>query len=301
LTRTLTIRPDGPFSLELAPGFAFGPRAGDDAAGADGIMRLAFPVDGWAEHAAVAIRQPEGEELTVAVHAGEDLDSIGAQIARVLSLDVSATEWLEAGERDPVIGELQRAHPGLRPVLFNSPYEAAAWAIISHRRRGAQGRAASERLSEALGASFEVEGETLHAFPPPAALCQLEELAGLDPARVGRLHAVAAAALDGRLDAERLRAMDPDAAMAELQELPGIGPFYAGLIVVRATGATDALLADEPIVRSHAARFYGREEPLSAAELRELAENWRPFRTWATVLIRYAGDQAGFPRPRRGR
>jgi DNA-3-methyladenine glycosylase II len=40
-----------------------------------------------------------------------------------------------------VIGELQRRLPGLRPVLFHSPYEAAAWAVIVARSGRAQARA----------------------------------------------------------------------------------------------------------------------------------------------------------------
>jgi 3-methyladenine DNA glycosylase/8-oxoguanine DNA glycosylase len=32
---------------------------------------------------------------------------------------------------------------------------------------------------------------------------------------------------------------------------------------------------------------------LSTEGLAGIAENWRPFRTWATVLIRAAGDRAG--------
>jgi DNA-3-methyladenine glycosylase II len=301
LTRGRAIRPDGPFSLALAAGFGFGPRRAEESVGAEPALRLAFPLDRYREHAAAIVRQPRPDEVRIAIHAGGDARAVERQIARVLSLDRSGTEWLRVGERDPVIGELQRRHPGLRPVSFNSPYEAAAWAVISHRRGQSQGQAARERLAEELGDSFELEGEVVRSFPLPARLCEPVPLPGLDGTRADRLRAVAAAARDGRLDAERLREMDLAAAMSELQKLPGIGPFYAGLIAVRATGATDSLAVDEPIVRSHAGRFYGREDRLSAEEFRELAESWRPFRTWASVLIRYAGDRAGFPRPPRGR
>jgi len=35
-----------------------------------------------------------------------------------------------------------------------------------------------------------------------------------------------------------------------------------------------------------AAQLYGLDKPLSEAQFRELAQLWRPFRTWAVVLIR---------------
>jgi DNA-3-methyladenine glycosylase II len=101
-----------------------------------------------------------------------------------------------------------------------------------------------------------------------------------------RLHGVARAALEGRLDVGALKAMGPDTAMAELQSIKGIGPFYSALIVVRGTGFTDVLPVNEPRALALAAQLYGLDEPLSEAQFRELAQSWRPFRTWAVVLIR---------------
>ena len=40
-----------------------------------------------------------------------------------------------------------------------------------------------------------------------------------------------------------------------------------------------------------AARFYKLDAPPTLAEFTELAKAWQPFRTWATVLLRLAGDR----------
>jgi DNA-3-methyladenine glycosylase II len=56
-----------------------------------------------------------------------------------------------------------------------------------------------------------------------------------------RLHGVAHAALEGRLDVDLLKEQGPERAMAELQSIKGIGPFYGALIVIRGTGFTDVL------------------------------------------------------------
>jgi DNA-3-methyladenine glycosylase II len=294
-----TIDPGGPFSLELARGFGFGPRPGEAAAGEP--FCLAFPLDDFSGHGAALVRQAKLDDaVEVEVGAGE-ADAVARQVSRILSLDRSGTGWAAVGERDEVIGRLQREHHYLRPVLFHSPYEAAAWAVISQRRHPNQARTVRSRLARELGEVFELAGEEVESFPLPSALCQLEELDGLEPRRLGRLRAVAEAALDGKLDAERLRGMDPGEAIADVQELPGIGPFYAVLIVVRAAGVTDALATEEPIVRAYAGHLYGLGEDASAEKLAEIAENWRPYRTWATVLVRYAGERAGLPRPPRRR
>lgn len=81
--------------------------------------------------------------------------------------------------------------------------------------------------------------------------------------------------------------------MTALQELPGIGPTYAGLILLRSTGATDILTLGEPRIPSYIRHFYALAGPASPAQISSLAEAWRPFRTWACVLIRVAGDRDG--------
>lgn len=285
----------GEFSLRAAAAFGFGPVDGTTT----DVLRLAFPVDGGRGYAGAVLRQPDELRGPVTVELtlrdGAPLEAALAQVARVVSLDHDGTGFLQIGEQDPVLGALQRAHPGQRPVLFYSPYEAAAWSIISARRPALQGRRVRDELAVQLGDSFELEGETLHAFPQPAHLVGLgDRFPGLNFEKLTRLRSVAEAALEGELDVRALHAMGPDRATAHVQMLNGIGPFYAGLIVVRASGFADALLqTPEPKLLTHAARFYdyrGDGEP-TLEWLTALAERWRPFRTWATVLIRVAGDR----------
>ncbi len=298
VAESLRIEPDTPFSLAAAAAFGFGPNTGRPKP-EDGVMRLAFALDGFAGHAGVVVRQdPEGA-LTVEVQGSDDLAGVERQLRRVLSLDHPGAPWLEVGERDLVIGRLQAEHPGLRPVLFHSPYEGAAWSVISHRRHHRQAASVRTRLAEELGPSFTLAGELTVAFPLPQALAGLDSFAGLEAPRMARLRAVAEAALEGRLDPEHLQAMGPEAALAEVQRLPGIGPFYAGLVVIRATGFADVLPLSEPRVLAYVTRLYGLDEPPGGASFTALAEPWRPYRTWAVVLLRVAGDRAGWEVPRR--
>jgi DNA-3-methyladenine glycosylase II len=253
-------------------------------------MRLAFCLDGYQDQVAAEVRQ----DKTGAVHAvahgpsGADLARIQSQVARVLSLDHDGREFSRIGERDPVIGRLQAAAPGLRPPLFYSPYEAAVWSVMSSRRPARQMMQVRDRLARAHGSVFELAGEELAALATPDQLLAVDSFPGIPADRMPRLHGVARAALDGRLDAGRLLDLGPERAMTELQALDGIGPFYSSLIVVRGTGFTDVLPVREPRVLDLAARLYQLDEPPTEAWLRALAESWRPFRTWAVVLIRAA-------------
>ena len=49
---------------------------------------------------------------------------------------------------------------------------------------------------------------------------------------------------------------------------------------------------NEPRVLARAGELYGLDGPPSLEEFDALAEKWRPFRTWAMVLIRVAGGRA---------
>lgn len=290
-----SITPDAPFSLAVAAGFGFGPNTGRPKPDAN-EMRLAFVTDDMSHHAAAHLTQDPDGTVTARVETDGDPEAAWRQVLRILSLDTPAGEWPAVGARDSVIGRLQRDHHGFRPVLFHSPYEAAAWSIISARRYRGQAAIIRDLLSAELGATVAIAGEQVHAFPLPHRLLKAESLRGVARGRVQWLHAVARAALDGGLDPDVLAALEPADALSHLQQLPGIGPGYATLILVRATGAKDVLTFGEPRLPGYFAHFYDTGTgTASGAEMERVAENWRPFRTWAAVLLRFAGDRLGLP------
>jgi DNA-3-methyladenine glycosylase II len=285
--RAFTIVPEGPFSLREAATFGFGQRLETTW---DGVMRLAFCADGYDAHAGVEVRQDErGVHCAVSGDAGAD--AVRRQVARVLSLDHDGEAFVRIGDRDPVMARLLAAAPGLRPPLFYSPYEAAAWGVLSVRRVPKQMAEVRRRLNEAHGATFELAGERVAAFPTPEQLLMIDAFPGISADRLTRMHGVARAALDGLLDVSRIRALGPDAAMADLQRINGIGPFYSALIVIRASGFADVLPREEPKALALAGELYGLGGPATSEQLAEIAQAWRPFRTWAVVLMRAAASR----------
>jgi hypothetical protein len=96
---------------------------------------LALERDGWRSVGVELTPAPGGVRGRVVLADGspaqeETTDAACGQVARMLSLDVDGEGFPVIGERDAVAGRLQSRYPGLRPVLFGSPYDAAAWAII---------------------------------------------------------------------------------------------------------------------------------------------------------------------------
>ena len=282
---TFELLPKGPFSLAASKAFLerFAPAAHRPAD--DGHMHLAFVPDAEEDAAGVCLRQPDGA-VVGEVFGDADPDAARDQVARILSLDVDGSGFPAVGERDPVIGGLQARWPGLRPVGFFSPYEAAAWALIGHRIRIVQAARIKDRMAAELGQVVDIHGDRRHAFPGPARLAGLEGFAGLYIRKVENLRSLGEAAVAGQLDGDRLRAMPRDEALAELKRLPGIGDFSAELVLLRGAGDPDHLPVHEPRLCRGAALAYGLEEPPDRSWLEERSQAWRPYRTWVVLLLR---------------
>ncbi|SFR40410.1 DNA-3-methyladenine glycosylase II [Microbacterium azadirachtae] len=286
-TRTISLPLVGPYDLREVALMGFGHR---DEAAFDGVMRLAFCTDALDAQVGVEVRQHD-DGLALTVHGEGDLSAIAAQVARVVSADHDGEAWAAVCAADPVLARVHAAAPGFRPSNFYSPYEAAVWAVLSARRARRQGIALRQRLSQQHGAVFEVAGRSEAALPLPEQLLGVDAFPGLPADRIPRLHAIARAALDGRLDVRRLAAMAPADAMHDVQQLPGIGPFYSALIVIRSCGLTDVLSTQEDHTRAAVQALYGLDHAPDDAELARIAEGWRPFRTWAAVSLRAVGSR----------
>jgi DNA-3-methyladenine glycosylase II len=286
---TFTLRPTGAFSLRESAEFGFGPR---HSTRFDGTMRLAFCVDDLVHQVGVALTQDErGVHGTVIAPGAAPLEQVAAQVARMLSLDVDARGYEAVAARDPVVAQVLATAPGLRPPLFHSPYEAAAWCVLSLRWGTRQAAAVRDRLAQAHGLPVEVAGVAMAAFPTPEQLLAVTAFEGVPAVKIERLHGVAKAALDGRLSAEEIRHAEPEEAMARLRQIPGIGPFSASLIVLRASGVCDVSVEAEPRLAAIVGRLYGLPGPATAADMRRIGEAWRPFRTWVGVLLRAAAGR----------
>lgn len=292
----VVLTPLGPFSLAASTRFLedFTPAAhpGGRTDDVRPTLRLAFPLDGTGEPVGVAATQEDDGRVTVET-AATDSGAVADQVRRVLSLDVDGSGFPAVGDADPIVGRLQRTYPGLRPVCFHSPYEAACWAVIGQRIRMTQAARLKDRIAREYGVTLNVAGVDVPAFPAPDVLLSAADALPLPEVKRSRLAAVARAALDGALDAATLRSQEPADALAALKRLPGIGPFSAELVLIRGAGAPDVFPVHERRLHASMRELYDRPDA-SAGELAAVAAGWAPFRTWVGLLIRtYREDTTG--------
>ncbi len=109
--------------------------------------------------------------------------------------------------------------------------------------------------------------------------------AGLSRPKVAHARSLAAAFLDGTLEQARLDRLDDEAAIAAIAAVRGMGPWTAEVYLLFALGRHDVFPAADLALAAAAAdlkRLAARPTP---AELRALAEPWRPARALAARLL----------------
>ncbi len=148
-----------------------------------------------------------------------------------------------------------------------------------------QAAAIRRRLSEAHGSRVQVGATSMALVPSPEQLLAVRTFPSVPDEKLARLHGIARAALEGRLDPARLRALPFDEAVADLERLDGVGPWTAQHIVLRGAALADALPTAEPRVLAGLAEAYRLEALPSPRAFAELAERWRPYRMWVAILL----------------
>jgi DNA-3-methyladenine glycosylase II len=279
-----TFRPSGSFSLAEAKRFLTSfPSADTPAEGED--VDWAFLSD-EGEPVAIRVRQARTQVTVDLIDGTGDLDRLRAQVARMFALDHDGRPYDAIDE--PLLNRLRAERPGLRTVLFPSPYEAAVWAVFSHRTQFTQARNLRTWLAEHHGTVITIDGVDHRTAVPPERLVDLRQLPGLPGPKLPWLRDVARAALEGDLDPEHLLGLAPDEAIKDLQRIDGIGPFSAELVLTRGAGHPDVFARREPLLARLMTQHYGLADP-SAADLAAIAEAWRPRRTWASFLLKQTG------------
>jgi DNA-3-methyladenine glycosylase II len=289
------LEPRGPFSMAAVRDLQCGFLRSSRTCNTDPwSVKLAFPRDGDFGVVGASIRHVESR-VQVEIEGADEPSRVRGQVSRTLGLDHDARPFRDLLAREPVLGAIAAARPGFRPVVAPSPYVMGGWAILSQRLRMDQAAALQVRIAERAGDVVQVAGEWLPSFPRPQSVLARSGFPGVPDEKWRRLAGLAEAALSGALEVERLAAMPYDEAYADLRRLRGVGPWTADAILVRGCGPVDLLPLSEPTLHEAVRDAYRLEHTPSDAEVERLAEAWRPFRTWVSVmLISHAWQGRGF-------
>ncbi len=172
-----------------------------------------------------------------------------------------------------VLGERRRARP-------SDHWGVLIRAIVAQQVSVASADAIHRRLYAYFGDRAPTPQELADADPE-----LLRPAAGLSRAKTVYLKSLAAHVLDGSLALAQLAELDDDRVRAELTAVKGLGPWSADVFLIFHLGRPDVLPVGDLGVRHAMRDVYGLASDPRPAEMRTLAEPWRPYRTLASLYL----------------
>ncbi len=183
------------------------------------------------------------------------------------------------------------AHCGLPPVRAQPAGFAGLVRIV----------AAQQVSAASAGAIIGRLEATLHPCTPEGFL-ELDEAAlkavGLSRPKMRYCRALAEDILAGRIDLDGLANLDDAAAIEHLVQAKGIGVWSAEVYLLFALRRPDVWPADDLAVQVAVQRIKGLAARPGRAEMRALAEPWRPHRSAAARFMWHAYHHPGLPEAR---
>lgn len=193
---------------------------------------------------------------------------------------------------DPVLARLLDAGGG--PALEPDPerdyedhYTALVRAIVGQQLSTTVARVIFGRLLERFGGRPPTPEEILDDDPE-----ELRTAVGLSRAKTGFLRSLALHIVDGELDLPHVATLPDEELIRELTAVKGIGEWSAHMFLMFQLRRPDVLAVGDLGVRRAVERAYGLDGLPTAAELTELAEPWRPYRTAACLVLWWSLDNA---------
>jgi len=212
--------------------------------------------------------------LTQKLRSMFDLDADPIQIKSVLS---------QESRLKPSIEE----YPGLRIPGCWDGFETCVRAIIGQQISVAGAITIVGRLVERYGQTCDLGSGVAHAFPTALQLVEnlvVEDMA-MPRARAQALLLLSqACAPEGFIDFDL---MEADELQVSLQKIKGIGPWTASYVALRAMNQADVMPVEDLVLQKTLEP--GRR--LSAKELTQRAEVWRPWRGYATLHLWHLANQ----------
>jgi 3-methyladenine DNA glycosylase/8-oxoguanine DNA glycosylase len=201
----------------------------------------------------------------------------------VLGEDVYLPEFT-----DPVIQELARRFPGLRPMSDGSLFDGLLTSIIGQSISVAAAAVTQAKLCALLGEGIELDQRQFHALPDATILAgtptELIRRSGVTWKRAEAIVHAAQRQLAGDLPNDAWAREHPEETVQQLLSLPGVGRWTAESAVLWGIGAPDAHPTND-VALLRAAKFAYNRPEMTLRDLDVLAEQWRPGRALAARLL----------------
>lgn len=202
-----------------------------------------------------------------------------------LSLDDDLKPFYDLGSEDlnfaPVLDELY----GLHQVKFLTPFEGAAWAVLSQRISMKVAHKMKNKLTEAVGDSIQIEGVDYKTFPSArqVKILGVKNLVSIIRNEIKSEYLIAVAEAFDRVDESFLRHGNIEEVKEWLLNIKGIGEWSAHLELIRGLGRMEEISGLDQTLLNCFKKFYGHEA--TEEKLKQIANGYGEFKGyWAYYL-----------------
>ncbi len=212
------------------------------------------------------------------------------RISFFLGLNEDLRPFYATARKDAVFAPIVESLYGYHQVKFTTPFENACWAVISQRNPMANAIKVKHLLTETFGGSIQLDGTTYRAFPEPALLAEADQEQLLSVIRHERRTAYVRAVADAfsNVDEQFLRTAPYEEVEAWLQSIKGIGEWSANFVLLRGLGRMDRVPVAEKMMFEAVSRLYKHDQPVTAEDVRQIAEPYSPYQGYWAHYLRVA-------------
>lgn len=220
-------------------------------------------------------------------------DDLATQARFLWGLDDNAEPHYAAMASDPHMAPLLARFGPLRILRTPDLYEALLVTVIGQQVSVQAAQSVRRRLIRNLGTGVATDtaadGATYYLYPSPRQLIEADPSAlreqGLSRQKSAYLREIAERAAAGELDRPAFAALSDADALERLCAIRGIGRWTAEIALMRGLGRPDVFPAGDLGLQAAVQGVMGLPERPSEQALRDIAERWRGWRSYAAFYL----------------
>ncbi|WDL96725.1 DNA-3-methyladenine glycosylase family protein [Alicyclobacillus sp. ALC3] len=238
--------------------------------------------EGTAGDPTLRLEMPDG------LSSGERVE-VRERVGRIFSTDMPVQGFYSHMRRySEWSGLIERLH-GLRPIQDADLFESVIKVIIGQQLNVEFAATLVERLVDFGGETVEWNSRLLPVFPSVERVAgwSYDDLRTLSFSQRKAEYVIdfARAVIDARIDLEGLRDMSDGEIAEVLMSLRGIGRWTVECFLLFGMGRRDLMPAADIGVQNAVQKLYGMERRPKEEEIRQIAEPWAPWRSYATYYL----------------
>ena len=206
-----------------------------------------------------------------------------------INIDAQAQAALKHLAGDPVMSDLIEQFGPLHLTQTDDYFFTLVEAVASQQLSSKAADTIIKRIRALVPDKTTIEAEDIQVVPD-----QSLRDAGLSWSKVSYVKDLAARVASGEVHLGRISEMEDEEIIKELVAVKGIGRWTAEMFLIFSLARPDVFAVDDYGLRAAIKRLYNLPDLPKPAPMREIAEPWHPYRSYASLYLwRAAGGTVG--------